>query len=143
MAYKPSIWSVELNQGRRDYLVTILQNATKPIHLRELAIILGAAAHEPIPEDKRGNNFHNTRYRRVITSDIRELNNDGEFPLIILTDNNGAKLCRRDEFQRLYEFKRRSALKQLAECSILARKAGSDGQTVLITADEIKSFIEA
>lgn len=142
MAYNPSIWSVELNQGRRDYLVTILQNETKPIHLRDLAIVLGAAAHEPIPEEKRGKNFHNTHYRRVITSDIRELNNDEKFPLMILSENSGVKLCRRNDFQRIYEKKRRSALKQLAECSILARKAGRDGQTVLITADEIKSFVE-
>ena len=141
--YNPSIWSNELADGRRNYIKSILFDEKKPMRMVTLAKILGTIADEPVPErtSKDSRIFHASRYRRVLTDDIDALNRDPKFPYAIMSDSYGVRICTHEDVERMYATERREALKKLAKCSVIARKAGLDGQ-ITITAEEIKAFIE-
>lgn len=140
--YNPSIWDRELGDGRRDYVAKIVLNSRdKAIHMNLLAKSLDYATGEnnAIPDAKTS--FHNSRYRRILTSDIDEINRDMRYPLIITSINDGVKYATRDEAQHLYDMLRGKALKILAKAAIVAKKAGLDSQ-IDITGDEIRIFME-
>lgn len=143
--YNPSIWSAELSEGRRQYVASILKNcAGKPIHMTMLASIVGMVANEPVPDEVKTNKrmFHSTNYRRLLSGDIDALNCDMRFPFVIISDNKGVRLGNRADVEQFCKAEHKEAVKKLAKVSKIARKAGLDGQTVLVTAEEIKSFVE-
>lgn len=142
--YNPSIWSKELSGSRRSYLVSVLRaEPKKTMHIRDLAAQIGYVTNEPIPDEalKTNSVFHATTYRRLLSGDIDALNRDPGFPFAILSDGSGVRLCGRDECEKLYNMERKEALKKLAKCSIIARKAGLDGQ-ITVTGDEVRAFME-
>lgn len=141
--YNPSIWSHELNDSRRSYLGSILmQGNAKTYHTVDLGKTIGILAQEPIPDEYTASHkaFHNTKYRRLLSEDITALNNDPKFPCVLISNGNGIKVCTKTEYERLYKVKRRGALRNLALCSVIARKAGRNGQ-ITITEDGINTFV--
>ena len=140
--YSPSIWSADLNQGRRDYVASVLKTSYgKPMHMKSLAKIVGDISHEPVPDFQTNRAFHGSKYRRILSGDIDALNRDPRFPWAIISDNDGVRLCNAADFEKLYQMERKEALKKLAKLSILARKAGRDGQ-ITITNEEIESIVK-
>lgn len=138
-----SIWSREETLGRQQYIEGLLRQQKAHIHLKDLAFALGHLVNEDLDEKYRGRAFHNSNYRRILTRDIDELNRNPDFRLTIISDSKGVKLCSQTDLERMYRSERREALKKLAKCAKIAQKAGLDGQTVLVTAEEIEAFAEA
>ena len=140
MEYNPSIWSVDHNEGRRDYVASVLKAYYgKPLHMKSLAKIIGDISHEPVPEYKSNAAFHNTRYRKLLSTDIDALNFNPQFQWIIISDNLGVRICNAADAEKMFKMERKETLKKLAKLSILARKAGRDGQ-ITITKEEIESI---
>ncbi len=142
--YDPSIWSERANVGRRQYVATVLTKWNGPgLHIRDLGEIIGEMSKEPIPPKYLADNkiFHGTRYRRLLSGDIDALNRDPNFRYSIISDTRGIRLCNRVEAERLVRMERAEAIKKLAKCSLVARKAGLDGQ-ITITHEEINALIE-
>jgi hypothetical protein len=141
--YNPSIWSVEMSEGRRSYvgrtLIELRHNG--PMHMSELGVIIGILTREPIPEPLKGDRkaFHNSKYRRLLSDDIDALNRDPEYPLCIKSDSKGVRVCTKEEAEAMERAEYREAVKKLAKCSVLRRKAGRDGQ-IDITGAEIEAF---
>ena len=145
MAYDHSIWSAEMSEGRRQYVARVLRNCSgEPIHMTMLASIIGTIAHEPVPDEMKANKriFHGTSYRRLLSGDIDALNSDMRYPFVIISDNKGVRLGNKAEVEQFCQAEHKEAVKKLAKVAKIARKAGLDGQTVLVTAEEIKSFVE-
>ena len=79
-------------------------------------------------------NFHNSRIRRMITADIEAINEDPDFPMIIISSTKAVKISTRDEFERWIRAEYAEILKKLGRARKIAKKAGLDGQ-VLIDGD--------
>jgi len=144
MAYNPSIWSNELAEGRRQYVAYVLTISNGGgLYIKDLAKIICDMAHEPIPAEYLKDNkvFHGTGYRRYLSGDIDALNRDARFPFAIISDTRGVRVCTKDECKRLYAMERHEALKKLAKCERIARKANLNHQ-ITVTKEEIISFME-
>jgi len=142
--YNPSIWSSELAEGRRQYVASVLlNNKGRSISMLDLGKSIGVIAQEPVPAKYCTDSsvFHASGYRRFLSGDIDALNRDPRFPYSIISDNKGVRICNSEEMARLYKMERKEALKKLAKCSIIARKAGLDGQ-ITVTGDEVRAFME-
>ena len=138
-----SIWSAEETLGRQQYIEGILRRNQSYIHMETLASTIGLICDEPLPENARGKNFHNSSYRRTLSRDIDALNWNPDFRMQIISNSKGVKIATEKEEMTWEQKERREAIKKLAKCAVLARKAGRDGQTVLVTAEEIEAFAEA
>lgn len=142
--YDPSIWSNDLADGRRQYVVSVLTTWNGgDLYIKDLAKIVGDLADEPVPAEYLKDNkvFHGTRYRRYLSGDIDALNRDARFPFAIISDTRCVRICTKDECKRLYAMERHEALKKLAKCEKIARKANLDHQ-ITVTREEIISFME-
>ena len=138
--YDPSIWDIELSMARCDYIIAILKNAGKAIHLDMLARTLDKLVHE-YHRDLNTKNFHNSRYRRILTADIDFINRSNSYHVVIISNNNGVKIATKAECEKLLAAERKEAIKKLAKCSTIARKYSLNGQ-LTITEDEILTFAE-
>lgn len=137
MYHSGTIWGDDNATGRRQYIVSYLRHAEgKPMHLYSLAQCIGEM-------DGRitKNTFHASTYRRILTADIDAINWDPDSMAIIKSDNSGVRICYKDDAAAMYEAERREAIKKLAKCERIARKAGLNRQ-LTITGDEIKSIME-
>ena len=143
--YEQSIWSRELSEARRSYVgrTLIEMRDNGPIHMGELGVIIGILTNEPIPDAIKGDRkaFHNSKYRRLLSDDIDNLNRDPRYPMCIKSDNAGVRVCTKAEAEALERSEYREAVKKLAKCSILRRKFGRDGQ-ITIDGDDIEAFIQ-
>ena len=86
-------------------------------------------------------NFHNSYIRRKITADIEAINDDPEFPMIIISSTKGVKIADRDEFERWIRAEYAEIFSKLGRVRYLAKKAGLDGQ-VLIDGEVVGVFRE-
>lgn len=136
-----SIWSKERSEERQNCLFWLLVEIGESIHTEELAQRISHKYGEVIPDDCRGKLFHNSRYRRTLSADIDAINWSDQYYCKIVSDNNGVKICNKEELERMIESERREAKKKLAKCAVLARYAGYNGQ-ITISEDEIQSYIE-
>ena len=90
-------------------------------------------------------NFHDSAGRRLITSDIQKINNDGSYDKMIIRSNRGVKIANDQEAEEFLSKQYVSAYGRLKRLGILKRKAGSNGQ-IAMTGDglkEIEAFLEA
>lgn len=135
-------WTKDAQAGRRSWIASYLAGRTTPLHIKELGEIVGRTCGCPVPEDALRDNktFHASRYRRVLSGDIDALNRDPDFPYCIISDTDGVRVCNKAECEKLYAMERTEALRKLAKCSIIARKAGLHGQ-MTVTADEVRSYV--
>lgn len=142
--YNPSIWSDELAQGRRDYIVAILQGQKEPVHLDELALILDRVTHENNPDLwlSTTENFHNSVFRRILTRDLDFINRSAIYHCVIISTNLGVKIANKAECEKMIENERKEAVKKLAKIFVVARKYNLDAQ-LAITGEEIQMFPEA
>lgn len=133
------IWSTEGTDVRRAYLITTLREAPlgADTHLMDLAIRIGERAHDSIPASWLTQKaFHDSKFRRLITEDIRAINADPEYDgIYILTGFAGARIVSGEDLEALLRRKRAKALKILADVSRIARKTGLHGQ-IEIDAEE-------
>jgi len=76
-------------------------------------------------------NFHNSHIRRMITADIEAINEDPDFPMIIISSKRGVKIADRDEFERWIRSEYAEIFKKLKRVLKIAKKAGLDGQVFI------------
>jgi hypothetical protein len=133
------IWSADSTDVRRAYLITTLREAPlgADTHLMDLAIRIGERAHDSIPASWLTRKaFHDSKFRRLITEDIRAINADPEYDgIYILTGFAGARIVSGEDLEALLRKKRAKALKILADVSRIAKKTGLQGQ-IEIDAEE-------
>jgi len=120
-----------MQEGRRQYVVSILRQSGEPIHLDALARTLGDISHEPVPEKALRSRkvFHDSFYRRLITDDIRAINLDERFGgVFIRSSARGVCLCSRDDLLQRAEARKKAAKKLLWETNVMLRKASMQYQ---------------
>lgn len=89
--------------------------------------------------------FHNSYARQVLTSDIREINNDLSVEKIIVSSKNGIKLATKDEATRYIKGQYAALFRKLKRIRTLEKKARLDGQFKIFTdenGDFVSSFVE-
>lgn len=121
-----SLWSPDLDDARRDYIVHILRTDGGAVHMTTLASVLCEIDGVPLPERLKGNPalFHNSKYRRIITEDIREISMSDQWPrAYIIHDNHGVKLGTKEELAGYAERRHKEAVKILHEMKVVLKKA--------------------
>lgn len=72
--------------------------------------------------------YHNSRTRRMLTSDIEQINGSERFPKIIVSGNRGIKLATEADFEKFLEVELREVFRKLKRLSRLAKKGSRDQQ---------------
>ena len=142
MIYNPSIWDSELDKGRRDYVYSILQSATRPMKLRELArsLCLVSRETEMINAIDDCTIFHNSRFRRTLTQDIHEMNFNMDFPKIIIHSGDGMKLATKEEAKMYIEAQYKEAIRKMMLAQKMAKKLSLEDQISLEQITEAKEL---
>lgn len=89
--------------------------------------------------------FHNTKWRHIITKSIRELNSSSVIQKIILSTGKGIKIANREEYEHFIGRKIMSAVRHLQRVKKLADKASKDGQMRIVfnrERDTIEAFVK-
>ena len=139
-----SIWNADRSDIRRQLLAdALLETKDRRVFLKELGAIVGRMAGDPIPDEKLATNgvFHGTKYRRLLSDDIDQLNRNMEYPYTIISDKNGVRICNQLDSEHLFAMERKEALKKLAKCMIVAQKASLDTK-ISISMKEIREFAD-
>lgn len=133
MNYNPSIWDSELESGRRDYIYNIIVQDSFPIKLRELAITLSDISLEPNHAQviRRLKNFHNSKYRRILTADIAAINASSDYRGIIVHGANGVEIGTRLNAEAYVRAQYAEAVRKLVLTQKMAKKLSLDGQFTL------------
>ena len=72
--------------------------------------------------------YHNSRARRMLTADIKAVNNSDEYAKIIVSGSRGIKLATEEDFTRFISSELREVFGKLARVRRLAKKGGKDQQ---------------
>lgn len=75
--------------------------------------------------------FHDSTARRMLTADIEAINTSEDYPMIIISGNQGIKLASRGEFSRFIAAEYKEVFTKLSRVRKIARKGGMDLQTDL------------
>lgn len=138
--YEPSIWDSEMSKPRQDYICTILQQ-NGCMTLRNLALVLSVLAKEPyhgtfiriMPK------FHDSSYRRTLSSDIHEINYSSDYQIVIVHSSKGVKIGSRKDAYEFVESCFSEGVKKIALAQRMARKLSLDGQ-LTINQDIINAY---
>lgn len=86
--------------------------------------------------------FHDSAARHLLTNDIRAINKSDVVQKIIISTSRGIKIASRAEFEKYINAEFASIFRRLARTRQKARKAGLDGQMVIVMGNE-RDTIEA
>lgn len=89
-----------------------------------------------------GDNFHTSRVRRLMTSDIQAINESDVIQKVIVSTSQGIKIASPDEFYRYRKSEYGQIFRKLARLRKLERKAGLHNQKRVVFNSE-REFIEA
>ena len=87
-------------------------------------------------------NFHNSYIRRKITADIKAINADPEYPMIIISSRRGVKIATRDEYEHWIKAELRETFEKLKGLRKIMKKSNLDGQYDLFEQEYAKVFQE-
>lgn len=142
MTYEPSIWDSELDQGRRNYVYTIILQSTSPMKLRQLAITLSTIAKEPNHANiiRRLKNFHDSKYRRILTADIAAINASPDYSGIIVHTTNGVEIGTRLNAECFVKAQYAEAVRKLTLAQKMAKKLELKDQLTMEVRDELSTM---
>lgn len=89
--------------------------------------------------------YHNSQGRKILTDDIRAINNDPTVEKIIISSCKGIKLATKDEALRYIKGQYAALFRKLKRIRTLEKKARLDGQFKIFTdenGDFVSSFVE-
>ena len=72
--------------------------------------------------------YHNSYARRLLTKDIKAINDSGEYPMPLISGSHGVKIATEREFKKFIDSEFREIFRKLKAVRKLARKGGLDGQ---------------
>lgn len=78
-----------------------------------------------------GNDFHNSRTRRILTADIEAVNESPYYRCIIIHGNRGIKLATQREFERFVRAETAEVFRKLARVRNIIKKGHLDQQADL------------
>lgn len=130
MSYNPSIWDTENDEGRRAYLYSLCMNNRTPMKLKAVAYYISDIAKEYDEAQKICGigNFHDSKYRRILTDDIAEINHSDKYPGIIVHDSQGVYLGDRKTAVEYVDKAYAEGIRKLALAQKMAKKLALDGQ---------------
>lgn len=73
-------------------------------------------------------NYHNSKTRRMLTTDIEEINSSAKYEKIIISGNLGIKLANEREFGKFIKSELREIFKKLRRVRRIAKKGSHDQQ---------------
>lgn len=127
--YNPSIWDSELAEGRRSYLYSLMLKNRTPMKLQKVAILISEIAKEYDEAEKVDFGiFHNSKYRRILTDDINEINHSDKYPGIIVHDSQGVYLGDKQTAVEYVTKAYAEGIRKLALAQKMAKKLSLDGQ---------------
>lgn len=130
MSYSPSIWDTENNEGRRVYLYSLCLNNRTPMKLKTVAYHISniAKEYDEVMKIRGIGNFHDSKYRRILTDDIAEINHSDKYPGIIVHDSQGVYFGDRQAAVEYVEKAYAEGIRKLALAQKMAKKLALDGQ---------------
>ncbi|MEG2688259.1 MAG: hypothetical protein RSA24_03740 [Clostridia bacterium] len=87
-------------------------------------------------------NFHDSKVRFLITSDIRFINQSGIIQKVIISNANGIKLSNEEEFDSYINAELSAIFRKLSRARIKLNKASKNNQGRIVFGGE-REFIEA
>ena len=128
--YNPSIWDSELAEGRRSYLYSLMLKNRTPMQLKRIAILISSLAKEDDEAERiiETDYFHDSKYRRILTDDINEINHSDKYPGIIVHDSQGVYLGDRKTAVEYVTKAYAEGIRKLALAQKMAKKLSLDGQ---------------
>ena len=129
-----TIWSAEMRDERRAYIVRLLTEADYPVHINALAILIGIHFDARVPQRMLENGrFHDSRYRRILTEDIRSINVDPFYDGVYISSTGlaGLRVVTDGELETMIERKISKAKRILRDASEISRKTGLRGQYII------------
>lgn len=76
----------------------------------------------------RNGTYHNSRARRILTRDIKAINNSARYEKTIISSSRGIKIANDEEFEKFIDAELKETLTKLKSIYHTARKGGLDGQ---------------
>ena len=73
-------------------------------------------------------NYHDSKARRILTKDIKEINNSTEYQKVIISGNGGIKLANPKEFERFLEAEYGEVFRKLKQIRRIGKKGLKDQQ---------------
>lgn len=130
MSYSPSIWDTENNEGRRAYLYSLCMKNRTPMQLKRIAILISRLAKEEDEAERIVDTdyFHDSKYRRILTDDIAEINHSDKYPGIIVHDSQGVYFGDRQTAVEYVDKAYAEGIRKLALAQKMAKKLALDGQ---------------
>ena len=130
MSYSPSIWDTENDEGRRAYLYSLVCRERRPMKLWFLAKMVSGLANEAkiAIEIEHIVNFHDSKYRRILTDDINEINHSDKYPGIIVHGSQGVYLGDKQTAVEYVTKAYAEGIRKLVLAQKMAKKLSLDGQ---------------
>ncbi|HOM77665.1 MAG TPA: hypothetical protein PLT50_00465 [bacterium] len=89
-----------------------------------------------------GDNFHTSRVRRLMTSDIQAINESDVIQKVIVSTSQGIKIATSEEFDKFIRAEFGQIFRKLKRARKLVKKAGLHNQKRIVFNNE-REFIEA
>lgn len=127
----------ELNPRQWNLYCALKELGDQWITQKQLAELIGYYSFD------RNENFHDTQARKLMTKDIRAINESNVIQKIIITGSKGVKLATREEFAKYVNCEFKSVLAKLQRVRNKYKKAGLDGQMRIVfnaERDTIEAF---
>lgn len=132
----------ELNSRQWNLYNTLKERGGEWLRQEELATIVPEYNYKGTGDFKT---FHDTTVRKVMTADIRTINDSGVIQKVIITGAKGVKLATKEEFTTFIKREFAAVFRRLERVRKKAKKAGLDKQMKLVfntERDTIEAFFD-